>query len=41
MQYERYNFINSALKVIEIESNAVMSLSNQINSDFEPLYEYS
>ncbi len=31
------NFINSALKVIEIESKAVMGLSNQINSDFDDL----
>jgi len=32
-----HNFINSALKVIEIESKAVMSLSNQIKSDFNNL----
>ena len=32
-----HNFINSALKVIEIESKAVMSLSNQIHSDFSNL----
>ena len=31
------NFISSALKVIEIESKAVMSLSNQIKPDFESL----
>ena len=31
------NFISSALKVIEIESNAVSSLSNQIKLDFEDL----
>ena len=31
------DFISSALKVIEIESNAVKSLSNQIKSDFENL----
>ena len=31
------NFINSALKVIEIESKAVMGLSNQIHSDFDDL----
>ena len=31
------DFISSALKVIEIESNAVKSLSNQIKSDFEGL----
>ena len=31
------NFISSALKVIEIESNAVSSLSNQIKPDFEDL----
>ena len=31
------NFISSALKVIEIESKAVMSLSNQIQPDFESL----
>ncbi|MDA9925039.1 KpsF/GutQ family sugar-phosphate isomerase [Gammaproteobacteria bacterium] len=31
------NFISSALKVIEIESNAVKSLSNQIKSDFKDL----
>ena len=31
------NFIKSALKVIEIESKAVMSLSNQIQPDFENL----
>ena len=31
------DFISSALKVIEIESNAVQSLSNQIKSDFEDL----
>ena len=31
------DFISSALKVIEIESNAVNSLSNQIKSDFEDL----
>ena len=31
------NFINSALKVIEIESKAVMNLRNQIQSDFEDL----
>ena len=31
------DFISSALKVIEIESNAVKSLSNQIKSDFEDL----
>ena len=31
------DFISSALKVIEIESNAVRSLSNQIKSDFEDL----
>ena len=31
------NFINSALKVIEIESKAVKSLSNQIQSDFDDL----
>ena len=29
------NFINSALKVIEIESKAVKSLSNQIQSDID------
>ncbi len=32
-----HNFINSALRVIEIESKAVMSLSNQIKSDFNNL----
>ena len=32
-----HNFINSALRVIEIESKAVMSLSNQIRSDFSNL----
>ena len=31
------NFINSALRVIEIESKAVMNLRNQIQSDFESL----
>ena len=31
------NFINSALKVIEIEGNAVLNLSKQIGSDFENL----
>lgn len=31
------NFISSALRVIEIESQAVMSLSNQIQPDFENL----
>ena len=31
------NFINSALRVIEIESKAVMNLRNQIRSDFESL----
>jgi len=31
------DFISSALKVIEIESNAVKSLSNQINTDFMDL----
>ena len=31
------NFISSALKVFEIESKAVMSLSNQIQPDFESL----
>jgi arabinose-5-phosphate isomerase len=31
------NFISSALKVIEIESRAVMNLSNQISPDFENL----
>ena len=31
------DFISSALKVIEIESNAVKSLSNQINPDFVDL----
>ena len=31
------DFISSALKVIEIESNAVKSLTNQIKSDFEDL----
>jgi len=31
------NFINSALRVIEIESKAVKSLSNQIQSDFTNL----
>ena len=31
------NFINSALKVIEIESKAVKSLSDQIQSDFNDL----
>ena len=31
------NFIKSALKVIEIESKAVMSLSDQIQPDFENL----
>ena len=31
------NFISSALKVIEIESKAVMSLTNQIQSDFDNL----
>ena len=31
------NFISSALRVIEIESNAVKSLSNQIKPDFEDL----
>ena len=31
------DFISSALKVIEIESNAVKSLSNQIQSDFDDL----
>ncbi|MDB3950815.1 KpsF/GutQ family sugar-phosphate isomerase [Gammaproteobacteria bacterium] len=31
------NFINSALNVIEIESKAVMNLSNQITTDFEDL----
>ena len=31
------NFISSALKVIEIESKAVMSLTNQIQPDFESL----
>ena len=31
------NFIDSALKVIEIESKAVMNLSNQIRPDFENL----
>ena len=31
------NFISSALKVIEIESKAVMGLSNQIHSDFDDL----
>ena len=31
------DFISSALKVIEIESNAVKSLSSQIKSDFEDL----
>ena len=31
------DFISSALKVIEIESNAVKSLSNQIKPDFEDL----
>ena len=31
------NFISSALKVIEIESKAIMSLSNQIQPDFESL----
>jgi arabinose-5-phosphate isomerase len=31
------DFISSALKVIEIESNAVKNLSNQIKSDFEDL----
>ena len=31
------NFINSALKVIEIESKAVKSLSDQIKSDFNDL----
>jgi arabinose-5-phosphate isomerase len=33
------NFISSALRVIEIESQAVMSLSNQIQPDFENLCE--
>ena len=31
------NFISSALRVIEIESKAVMSLRNQIHSDFDNL----
>ena len=31
------NFINSALKVIEIEGNAVLNLGKQIGSDFENL----
>ena len=31
------DFISSALKVIEIESNAVKSLSNQIKPDFMDL----
>ena len=31
------NFINSALRVIEIESKAVKNLSNQIHSDFDNL----
>ena len=31
------NFINSALRVIEIESKAVKNLSNQIQSDFDNL----
>ena len=31
------NFISSALNVIEIESKAVMSLRNQIHSDFDNL----
>ena len=31
------NFISSALKVIEIEAHAVMSLSNQIRPEFENL----
>ena len=31
------NFINSALKVIEIEGNAVLNLTKQIGSDFENL----
>ena len=31
------DFISSALKVIEIELNAVKSLTNQIKSDFEDL----
>ena len=31
------NFIKSALRVIEIESKAVMSLSDQIQPDFENL----
>ena len=31
------NFINSALKVIEIEGNAVLNLAKQIGSDFENL----
>lgn len=31
------DFISSALRVIEIESNAVKNLSNQIKSDFEDL----
>ena len=31
------NFINSALKVIEVEGNAVLNLAKQIGSDFENL----
>ena len=34
---EDKNFIKSAMKVIEIEGNAVLSLVNQIESDFENL----
>ncbi len=31
------NFISSAMKVIEIEANAVMNLAKQIQPDFEDL----
>ena len=34
---EDKNFIKSAIKVIEVEGNAVLSLVNQIESDFENL----
>ena len=34
---EDKNFIKSAMKVIEVEGNAVLSLVNQIESDFENL----
>ena len=31
------NFITSALKVIQIEGNAVLALADQIQEDFETL----